>query len=98
MKKEKNKYLVVLMVISILFTFYTLVFEKYNNRQEQDKYTAAVSYVRDEIPEYSGDKYVYINNNDPNFEEKYFSETSFEIYSDLDSLGRCGVAFANIGR
>ena len=41
---------------------------------------------------------VIINNNKPSFEEKYFNTKSFEEYSQLDSLGRCGVAFANIGK
>lgn len=41
--------------------------------------------------------YIEINNNNPEFSESDFSENSFESYSELDSLGRCGVAFANIG-
>ncbi len=38
-----------------------------------------------------------MNNNRPLFEEKDYSINSFEDYSELDSLGRCGQAFANIG-
>lgn len=48
------------------------------------------------IPEYSGNPYVEINNNQPNFTENDFSVESHEVYSNLDSLGRCGVAFANL--
>ncbi len=55
------------------------------------------SYNIDEIPEYSNDAYVYINNNIPNFTEDDISETSYEKYSKQDILGRCGVAIANIG-
>lgn len=56
-----------------------------------------VSFSMDEIPEFDeSTPYVVINENVPNFEEKYFTTTSFESYSDLDSLGRCGVAFANV--
>ena len=48
------------------------------------------------IPAYSDTAYVEINNNQPNFTEEDDTATSFESYSKLDSLGRCGVAFANI--
>lgn len=54
------------------------------------------SYNIDEIPEYSGNSYITINNNEPNFDKNYLKIDSFEIYSNLDYLGRCGVAFANI--
>lgn len=49
------------------------------------------------IPEYSGEDYIILNNNVPNFSESDLTTTSFEEYSPLDSLGRCGVAYANIG-
>lgn len=51
-----------------------------------------------DIPAFSGQPYVVLHDNKPDFSEKDFSETSFERYSPLDSLGRCGPAFANIGR
>lgn len=50
-----------------------------------------------DIPEYSGEDYIILNNNVPNFSESDLTTTSFEEYSPLDSLGRCGVAYANIG-
>ena len=50
-----------------------------------------------DIPQYSGDIYTTINNNIPYFTGNDYSTESFEHYSDLDSLGRCGVAYANIG-
>lgn len=40
--------------------------------------------------------YVEINNNVPYFEESEYTTESFEKYSELDELGRCGVAYANI--
>ena len=51
-----------------------------------------------DIPEYSGEEFVAINDNVPNFDDKDKTTTSFEEYSPLDSLGRCGEAYANIGR
>ena len=50
------------------------------------------------IPPYQGTPFVAINNNHPDFSPSDFSEESFEEYSELDSLGRCGPALANVGR
>lgn len=50
------------------------------------------------IPKYSGSPYVTINDNVPQFLETDMSTTSYEYYSDLDNLGRCGVVYACIGR
>lgn len=48
------------------------------------------------IPAYSGKKYVTVNKNIPFFNDSDLTTKSFENYSNLDSLGRPGVAFANI--
>ena len=56
------------------------------------------TYSIDMIPEYTGKGYVIINNNEPEFTEKDYTTNSFEQYSNLDILGRCGVAYANIGK
>ena len=50
------------------------------------------------IPAYSGKPYVALNNNKPQFQESDFTSKSFEKYSPLDKLGRCGTAFANVGK
>lgn len=50
------------------------------------------------IPTYSNQPYVEINNNEPNFTEQDMTTESFESYSELDSLGRCGAAEASIGK
>lgn len=51
-----------------------------------------------DIPAYSGKPYVEINNNVPQFLETDLSTSSYEYYSELDSLGRCGVVYACIGK
>lgn len=51
-----------------------------------------------EIPPYTEQPYVTINNNIPYFDDSELNSESFETYSDLDSLGRCGVAYANVGQ
>lgn len=48
------------------------------------------------IPPYTGQAAIQINNNIPFFQESDFTEEPFEIYSELDNQKRCGVAFANI--
>lgn len=61
--------------------------------------TTVVSFNLDEIPEFEENTpYVVINDNKPDFEEEYLTTKSFESYSELDELGRCGVAFANVGK
>lgn len=52
----------------------------------------------DDIPEYSGEAYAAINGNTPYFTKENLPADSFEYYSELDELGRCGTACANIGQ
>lgn len=50
-----------------------------------------------EVSGYDQEPYEVIHNNEPEFTGKEKKSTkSFENYAPLDSLGRCGVAFANI--
>lgn len=49
------------------------------------------------VPAYNGKAYVAVNDNKPYFSEGDLTTKSFEKYSPLDSLERCGVAYANIG-
>ena len=50
-----------------------------------------------EVPEYSGEPYVEINDNQPEFEDYELTTEAFEEYSELDELGRCGTAEACVG-
>lgn len=51
---------------------------------------------QEEIPEFSGAPYVELKGNEPGFTKEEMTLEVFEIYSELDNLGRCGVAYANI--
>lgn len=51
----------------------------------------------DSIPKYSGEAYVVLNGNEPTFTKSEITDDFFEKYSSLDSLGRCGEAFACLG-
>ena len=47
---------------------------------------------------YQGEPYVVINDNNPDFTEADMTTASFESYGELDGLGRCTTAYANIGK
>ena len=49
-----------------------------------------------DVPAYSGEPYTAVNNNEPYFTSDNLTTESFENYSELDALGRCGVAYANV--
>lgn len=93
--KKKNKKLnvkiIILLLILASFYFQDDITSFFKNNIE-------TSYAVDSVPEYFGSEYIIINNNVPEFRESDFTTESFEEYSELDSLGRCGVAFANIGQ
>jgi DNA-entry nuclease len=56
------------------------------------------SYTPNNLPEYSGSPYVELNGNVPEFSQDQFTTESYEFYTDLDQLGRCGTCYANIGQ
>ena len=64
--------------------------------QITDQAPTAVSVL--DVPEFSGEPYVVLNGNEPDFTDEEKTTESYEHYSGLDSLGRCGVAEANIGQ
>lgn len=50
------------------------------------------------VPEYNGQPYAMLNDNTPYFTKDDLTTQSFEYYSELDDLGRCGTAYASIGK
>ena len=60
--------------------------------------TAATSFSLSDVEPYSGSAYVAVNGNIPYFTSSELTTTSFELYSALDSLSRCGTAYACIGQ
>lgn len=63
-----------------------------------EPFIAEIQILLEEIPEYTGNPYIELNNNVPLFLDKELTTNSYEYYSDLDSLGRCGMACACIGQ
>lgn len=69
-----------------------------NENTPEKESSVTESFSLSDIPVFSGTPYVVVNNNIPYFSDQELSATSFEDYSELDSLGRCGVAYASIGK
>ena len=82
-------------VITLIILLVLVYFKNDIERFLVNKFT--VSYALSDIPEYTDKKYVFINENTPDFTDEDLPKESFEYYSDLDILGRCGVAFAKLG-
>ncbi len=64
-----------------------------SSSQQGDAY-----YTMETLPDYSGAPYVKLEGNQPQFDESQFNQESYEFYTDLDQLGRCGTCYANIGQ
>lgn len=94
-RRYKLLRLVLFLGIVILTGYLAKHLEVFNDSNLQ---STNVSYTLEEIPPYSGSAYIPINDNIPEFPESDITTTSFETYSTLDILGRCGVAYANIGK
>lgn len=101
--KNRNKILftlIAIICIGIIGYFNPNIQEYIDNSFENNAtYTtyssnAINSFDLSSVPDFQNEPYVILNNNKPDFEEDDYTTESFENYSNLDSLGRCGVAFA----
>lgn len=100
MKKKKSVTIISTILIGLFGTFgyYYDDIIKIIFKNSPSASALTVTYDIDKIPKYSGNDYVIINNNIPEFKKSEFTTKTFEKYSDLDELGRSGVAFSNIGK
>ncbi len=100
-KKSKKKsglqnaliYIVVFVVLSLLSPM--LLGEEETPEETTGASETAVQNL-DTIPEYSGDPYVVIGDGQPDFTDVDLTYEPFETFAELDSLGRCGVTYANV--
>ena len=103
-RKRKNKQLnilkyIVAATVMICFSVYGYINQNVISSNSLNNYNVNnqnTIFELSTIPEYLSSPYVEINNNIPYFTEENFTEEAFEKYSELDSLGRSGVAIANI--
>ena len=99
--KEIRKQLIGLIFILVLIGISSIFGIDILNNRENESFsneTIETNINISDIPEYEEKIYIEINNNKPYFTEENYTKESFERYSNLDELGRCGVAFANISK
>ncbi|WP_075877191.1 DNA/RNA non-specific endonuclease [Merdibacter massiliensis] len=87
---KRRNFCIVLLLVIFLSLFGC------ENNQEQVAPSLSATVTIEDIPEYAGKPYVEINENMPSFTEEELSSTTFESYGELDSLGRCTRAMANL--
>ena len=103
-KKKLQKYIlgiIITAIVALISYFYPQFKDEIHQIFGTDIVSATstiTSFDLSSIPEFTDSPFVYINNNKPNFTEEDYTTNPFENYSELDGLGRCGVAFANICR
>ena len=96
-KTEKNIRKIMSTVICTLAIIVLFIINNNTYNVNSSNESSNVNYnTIQEVPEYSGEKYVQINNNKPYFDENDYTTKVYENYSELDDKGRCGVASANI--
>lgn len=66
--------------------------------QQSSEVLTGGSFSMDQVAAYSGEAYVVVHDNIPYFTEGELTTDSYESYSPLDALGRCGVAMASVGQ
>ncbi len=95
-RRDKKRLFSLIIIIAIVLISFYMEQKSYSleNKETSDNKT---TYSVKDIPSYNGDSYITINDNNPNFTDSLKNTKSFEKYSNLDSLGRCGVAIANVG-
>ena len=91
-RKSRKKLAIAVAVIAIICVGFFCAWKLFPY-VKQDRHRESL-----DVPVYSGQAYVEINGNRPFFEDADLQTKSFETYSELDSLGRCGVAYANVSR
>lgn len=99
-KKNLNK-LILTLGVAIIFavaSYFGIELEDYiKDISNKYKISYTTSFDLSTIPEFTDEPYVVLNDNQPEFTEEDFHKESFEEYSELDYLGRCGPAFAKVG-
>lgn len=93
-----NQVLKFVVIVLLLFALRYINDNVIGINTDDNNITESVSSYIDinDIPEYKDKIYIQINNNQPYFNEEEYTTKAFENYSQLDKLGRCGVAYANI--
>ena len=95
-KKQFNQLITVIIVILLILIGQFLQPNETNNNETNENIITTANIEISDIPPYSGETVITINNDKTYFEEKEITTENFEDYSKLDKYQRAGVAFANI--
>lgn len=96
-KSEKKKIKKVLIMITLALIIMSIkAFD--NTFFNEIKSYIFPSYSIENIPEYNKKGYIMLNNNNPSFKETEITTKEFEYYGNLDILGRCTQAYANVSK
>lgn len=101
-RKDNNIYktlitIIVAIILGITGYFNIEIPEDTRVLEKNQEISYTSSFDLNTIPAFEGNPYIIINNNIPEFKDEELVTESFEKYSPLDSLGRCGPATANVG-
>ena len=95
--RKRNHYPVAAFLLLLALLFGGCSYNKPGLDTQAIQENTQKSYELTDIPAYAGNSFVILDDNKPAFSKKDRERTdAFETYSDLDELGRCGVAYANI--
>jgi len=95
---KKRQKIRLITTILLLLCLAIAVYVRQQVPQETPNDTSSAAVQDGAIPAYSGSAYVAVNGNVPYFTDADYSSQPFETYSELDELGRCGTAYANVGQ
>lgn len=96
----KKKFSSILSIITIVFLIYLTNYYKEDISNYLKNCTPKIN-INDNTTsknQNTNSDYIILNNNEPSFNEEDKTTYSFEKYSQLDYLGRAGVAYANISK
>lgn len=95
--RKRNHYPIVALLLLLTLLFGGCSYVQSGLDTEAIQENTQKSYESTDIPAYAGNSFVILDGNKPSFSKKDRERTdAFETYSNLDKLGRCGVAYANI--
>lgn len=98
--RQSGKWYITTLILALVLGAGLITYNISDNNSGSDYNEVPESCISlEDIPDYQGTPYIEINNNEPFFtQEEKTNLDVFENYSELDELGRCGAAYANVCR
>lgn len=97
MKREHRfKKLITIITAGLLLLMLSSCSQEGADSGQSDALASVKNITAENIPEYDGEPYVVINDNEPEFSEDLKTGEDFEVYGNLDRQGRCTAAVASL--